>query len=182
MNSQSAAAFNNRLETLEPKIRKAARAAVGTLSEYDADDLYQTAVLKLWERAQTDPTFVNRSDAELVTFATWRARHKATQGRIYTKYVDNEVLFSSEDDDNELSNFDLIPSSDKSPEDACIAAEELNSLQTAIKALPPRQREFAILLYQGYTQSEAAAKMGIHKVTAHEMKVAISKRLIGLVQ
>jgi len=179
MDIQSAAAFTNRLTTLEPQSRKAARASVGSLSEHTADDLYQTAVLKLWERAETDPTFINRSDAELVTFATWRSRHAASLGRIYTKYVEGETILTDSQGD-EISSLELIPSTDNTPEERCIAAEEFRSLQAAIQALPPRQREYAILIYQGYTPCEAYTKMGVSKVTAHEMKVAISKRLAGL--
>lgn len=181
MDTQSAAAFTNRLTSLEPKIRKAARSSVGSLSEHTADDLYQTAVLKLWERAETDPNFINRSDAELVTFATWRARHGASLGRIYTKYVEGETIITDSMGD-EISSLELIPSTERTPEEQVIAAEEMRSLQAAIQALPPRQREYAILLYQGYAPCEAYTKMGVSKVTAHEMKVAISKRLAGSVQ
>lgn len=180
MNTQTlAAAFNNRLETLAPKLQHIARATVGTLSEHDADDLYQTIVLKLIERAQQDPTFAQRSDTELLVFAQWRARHKASLGRIYTKYVENETIHT-DDDGSEISNFELLSSDEPSPEEATIENQEISALQEAINNLAPRQRQFAILLYKGYTQTEAAAEMGISKVTAHEMKVAISKRFSHL--
>jgi RNA polymerase sigma factor (sigma-70 family) len=181
MNTSSAAAFNDRLIELEPKLRRIAAAICRTSgsAELDPDDYLQTIHLKLLERSAQDPTFASRSDAEILTFAQWRGRHKASLGRIYNKYIGEEEYLGGDDGD-EISSFDLIAADSETPEEIFIEKQDLDVLQAAIQSLPPRQREFALLMYQGYSSKEASDQMGISKVTGHQMKVAVASRLSRL--
>lgn len=172
----SAAAFNDRIVALTPALRRIARATVGTLSEYDAEDLYQTIVLKMLERAAQDPAFAQKSDTELLTFAQWRARSKAGAGRIYTKYVEPEKFYH-DDEGDEISFLELIPSNALDPEEAVIAAEGLTAIEDLIQSLDPANRKIIYLLYQGYNQVEIAAALNVTRSAVNQRKSAIGKYL-----
>lgn len=169
--SLSAAAFHTRLEILTPTLRRIARASVGAASEHQADDLFQTIILKLLERAAADPSFAERPDQELITFAIWRARSKAEAGRIYTRYCPNEEYIP--DDDGELTpELELIPDTTQNPETLVIAAETVRGVGAIIT--DPTDRVITSMLVQGYNGVEIGSALGVTKgtISQHRTKIA----------
>jgi len=178
MNTHSAAAFNTRLsariETLSSKLHTVARSVEGTLSEYTADDLFQTICLKLTERCTIDPAFLDRPAAEWITFANWRARSKADSGRRYTRYIDSETLVT-DDDGEEDSLFDSLPSPTcTNPEDSMIQMEVYGTLKAH---LSESNLKLVNMLYQGYSQQEIAAELGICESAVAQRKQTIARQL-----
>lgn len=150
-----------RLPALAPNISRISRHARGTCSEHTAADIAQTIYLRLLERAAQDPTFASRPDSELLVFAQWRGRHMAESGRAYTRNVDAEVFILDEDGE-EISAFERIPSASSSPEDCCLQAEQSQSLQAALQSLSPRDRQIVTRIYlQSEPQASVAADLGM---------------------
>lgn len=167
--------FHQRLDTLAPKISRISRSTAGTFSEYDPDDLCQHICLKLLERAAADPAFAARSDEELLTFAIWRARSKAEAGRTYTRYVDAEVFI--EEDGDEISVLEMMPSGEINPEDAVIQSETLRQIDAIVQDLTPVNRQIVEMLYLGHSQVEIAAALGISKSAVTQRKTTIAHLL-----
>ncbi len=174
----SAAAFNDRLISFTPNIARIARATAGTLSEYDHEDIQQTIYLKLLERAASDPTFAARSDSELLTFAQWRGRHKASAGRTYTKYVEPEDFYQ-DDHGDEISNLEMIAAEGDDPEEACIRHEAIGDLEQIMAQLDPINRQIVWMLYRGYSQNEIAAALKLTKGAISQRKQKIASYLAG---
>lgn len=175
-NTTTAAAFNDRLTSLTPRLTHIARDLVGSLSEHTAEDILQEIVLKLLERAHQDPTFASRSDKELLIFAQWRGRHLAEKGRIYTGYVQEEEYLSNANG-VEISSFEFIAGDDPNPEQACIELEELEALERIAAALDPTNRRIVRMLYQGYSSVEIAAHLGVTKGAVSQRKAIIAGRI-----
>lgn len=176
--------ISDRIQSLFPKIQRDARSIAGTLSEYDADDLSQTAALKMLERNAIDPSFAGRPDAEIETFAIWRMRSKAGAGRTYTQYCEPET-YITDDEDEEISDLEIVASDDMTPEEIYIECEsisELNSdvrdLMTVAKSVLSAQNyQICEMLYQGYSQDEIAVALGVSKSGISHRKETINKAL-----
>lgn len=173
----STAVFQDRLLTLAPRLKIAARSAVGTGSEYDADDLYQTIMLKLLEQNAQDPTFSQQTDQHLINFANWRARNQAHKGRIYTRYVDAEPAAIDEDGD-ETSLFEMLVAADEpAVEDACISRLEVERIVKAVEDLDPADRQIVYMLSQGASGKEIAAALRISAPAVCQKKARIQRQL-----
>ena len=69
-----AAAFDNRITALTPKIAGQSRYIASFTPGLDPQDIQQTLYLKILEKAQLDPAFLDKPEAHLLTFTNWRGR------------------------------------------------------------------------------------------------------------
>lgn len=177
MNTSSAAAFNDRfasrLQTLTPTLRKIARTTVGTLSEYDQDDLIQAMNEGLVKQAKRNPSFLDQEDGFWLKKARWVAQSLAGSGRAYTRRVDAEIITHGDDGD-ELSNFDFM-SSDSGDMEERIG--QIDALERIAALLTPDELILVKMLYQGYSQDEIAARIGVVKTTITMRKQRIAEKL-----
>lgn len=177
----SAAAFNDRfesrLQSITPTLRKIARSVQGTLSEYDQDDLIQAMHEGLVKQAKKNPSFLDQEDGYWFKKARWVALNMAGSGRAYTRRVDAEIITRG-DDGEELSNFDFMSSDNGDMEERI---GQIDALERIAALLTPEELTLVKMLYQGYSQDEIAARMGVVKTTITMRKQRIAERLAGIV-
>jgi len=168
-----------RIERLLPRIEK----SVSNISskDYEIQDLVNVGVIKLLEKAASDSTFEQQTDAYWINAATWAARHAAERSYTYFRHVseDGEII----DEDGEAASmiedfyYDLeVPGPEETlleKETAQIQKKQMAFIQQAIGALSEKNRTIIQMLLQGYTQDEIARTLRMSKGAISQHKHAI---------
>ncbi len=169
-------------DRIAPKIRSCAY-IVSQQCSIDQDDLEQIAWLKLTERVVVDPAYLERPDAQIVTYAAWRMKHIRDQAHTYDSHVDEEYLYL-DDEGDENSSFEWItdPSIESNPEELEIRRELEEGVRKALTGLSASNRKIASMLAGGFSVSEIAAILDISLAAVCQRKRAIAGclRLAGI--
>ncbi|OGR77045.1 MAG: hypothetical protein A2X32_07115 [Elusimicrobia bacterium GWC2_64_44] len=127
-----------------------------------AEDITQETFIAAWRHLKDF-----RGESSL---KTWLLRIAANKARSYWRWKKLRTWFSLSDpangDEESPALEDLLPDDPRQrPEQAAQAAELERRVQAAISALPPRQREVAVLRAQGLSGAEIAAALGMAEGT-----------------
>jgi len=80
--------FTDRMKRVDFKIRGYARFFAFIAPHVEEDDLYQEAMLKLYERYCQEPTFLENNDSYLWCYASWMMKNYLNHERnMYVKHV-----------------------------------------------------------------------------------------------
>ena len=169
-----AAAFTTRISSIAPRLTRQARHLAACNPIHTADDMQQNMLLKLWEQASKNPQYLSQPDVHLFAFATWKGRSLATSGRTYSKYIEAESFVADEEGD-EISAFEFISTDDPESRDPAEIFAENETFQQALALLNPTERKIVEMLYQGYSQVEIAAELGVHKSYITQLKSRIAQ-------
>jgi RNA polymerase sigma factor (sigma-70 family) len=166
-----------KIEKITPALARKAQYLANASPEHDANDLYQEGVLRVLERGESDPTFCEQKDQYVI----WDAVHSgckraARKSRTYGKYVEPEPKAYS-DEDEDIDWIETLADTSSNPEDQFIQSEELTRLSGAISTLSPENQKIIGMLYQGYSQNEIAATLGIGKSAVSQRKATIEKQI-----
>ncbi|HAN03837.1 MAG TPA: RNA polymerase subunit sigma [Elusimicrobia bacterium] len=126
-----------------------------------AEDITQETFIAAWRHIKDF-----RGESSL---KTWLMRIAANKTRSYWRWkrLRSWVGLSDKGEDGEGAALeDLLPDDPAGrPEQAALAAELERRVQSAINALPPRQREVAVLRAQGLGLAEIGAALGMAEGT-----------------
>jgi RNA polymerase sigma factor (sigma-70 family) len=139
---------------LEPELRGWLRAHARTLTRADADDLLQEAYARLWT---ANLQAVKQPRAYF--YAT--VRNLLAEGARRARIVPMERM-------GELEALRII-SEEPGPERRVSARQELERLLQAVNGLPPQcRRAFELCKFEGLSQRQIAAAMGIAEKTVEK--------------
>ena len=144
--------------------------------EHTADDLFQIMVEAIIVESEKKPEFIQQTDAYIVNFAVWTAKKKAQASRTYGKYVGEEKVFKTEEDD-EASDFDTQTDPSLSPEELVVRREVYRDIEKVIRTLSTENRKVVVMLFERYSQVEIAEALGITKAAVTQRKATIAKTL-----
>jgi RNA polymerase sigma-70 factor (ECF subfamily) len=153
------AAFARLVRSLTPALLRFARATLAA-SPAEAEEVVQEVLIRLWQQAATW-----QPDGRISTWAH-RVTYRLCVDRLRRQHpsVDIEAV---EDD---------LPDPAQLAETRLMQVEDVRAVQAAVAALPDRQRSAIVLChYQGLSQAEAAAVMGIGEA-AYESLLARGRR------
>lgn len=126
-----------------------------------AEDIAQETFIAAWRHLKDF-----RGESSL---KTWLMRIAANKTRSYWRWrrLRSWVGLADKGEDGEGAALeDLLPDDPAGrPEQAALAAELERRVQAAINALPPRQREVAVLRSQGVSMEEIGAALGMAEGT-----------------
>jgi len=114
---------------------------------------------------------------------TWLLRIAANKARSWWRWkkVRSWISLDSRQDGEGPALQDLLPDDPKArPEEAALAGELERRVQGAINALPPRQREVAVLRAQGLGIADTAAALGMAEGTVKAHWFEARRKLEGL--
>ncbi len=153
------AAFSRLVQGLVPTLLRFARATLAA-SPAEAEEVVQEVLIRLWQQAANW-----KPDGRISTWAH-RVLYRQCVDRL-RRQRPSVVIDSLED---ELADSAPLPST------RMIRLEDVRAVQAAVAALPERQRAAIVLChYQGLSQAEAAAVMGIGE-EAYESLLARGRR------
>ena len=153
--SESAAAgvFERYVERLTRLARS--RLAAELAARVDPEDIVQSAYRSFFVAARQGRFTVSESGD------LWRLLVEVTLHKLYRQAARHKAARRSVRRDRSSSDGSIwqrVASTEPTPEQAAIAAEELEAL---LKKLPPQGREVVALALQGHQQREIAAKLGV---------------------
>lgn len=129
-----------------------------------AEELAQEVFVKIWSTSRYTPNSA---------FAAWIWRLARNQLIDYLRASGRRPLPA--DDDSALN---VMPAQGHSPEEALLAAEEQRQLQTALEALPGRQRHVLVLSkFQGLKHAQIAESLGC---SVNHVKVQVFRAVQNL--
>ena len=141
-----------------------------------ADDITQEAFIAAWRHLGGF-----RGESSL---KTWLFRIAANKVRSYWRWRKLRAWVGLSDrggEEDGASLEDLLPDDPAGrPEQAAQAAELERRVQAAISALPPRQREVAVLRAQGLALAEIGETLGMAEGTVKAHWFEARKKLAGL--
>lgn len=164
-----------RLAQIEPRITQIARRYHGAAG-LTQDDYKQHIYLKLIERCQIDPAFLDRPDPQLIKFADWRARNLLESTTLYSDYVGEETYSTDEDGDSE-SDFEWIADPGPTPETSVILRERAAIIDITARSLGERRHTICRMLADGYTEAEIARRLGVSRAAVNQQKTIIRQAL-----
>lgn len=170
MPSTQSVSISDRINTLLPKLQIAAL-KIGGASEYE--DVYQSMIVSLIDRADEAPEFAQQSDAYLMQFATWRGQNL---GVTYRKHIQEDCIFSNDEDDETTSLVEMSAITLTTPEDLLVEDETAVELLDLVASLTPENQKIVKMLYAGYSKTEIAASMGISKPAVSQRVATIGKQ------
>ena len=80
--------MNARIESLSPRLMRYAKGVA--CAGFTQDDAFQVMATSLLERNLVEPKFVEQTDAYLICYANFEARHQVEKIHTYLRYVDEE--------------------------------------------------------------------------------------------
>ena len=138
--------------------------------EIDAEDVEQDMYLALVEAHDKDPEFSNvNSQWYAMQKAEWAGMEAARKQITYRKYNAKEKYVNGDDDDDNdsISMLELYPSKECTIEQY----EMRDTLLSAIAALDVTCQKIVAMLYQGFTQVEIAARLGMTPAAISQKKI-----------
>jgi RNA polymerase sigma factor (sigma-70 family) len=169
-NSKNYQAIGERIQSLEPRLRKIARSHSN--DQHQADDIFSYICEKLLE--QQDPT---DSDSRILTTAKRRAGDYIQRENTYSFMVGSETEIGG-DKENELEAFETyIPDQPKSIEEAIIEKEFHQGILKAVGELDERNQKIVAMLAEGSTQADIARELGISQAAITYRMEAIRQTL-----
>lgn len=139
-----------------------------------AEDITQETFIAAWRHIKDF-----RGESSL---KTWLMRIAANKTRSYWRWkrLRSWIGLADRGEDGEGTALeDLLPDDPAGrPEQAALAAELERRVQAAISALPPRQREVAVLRAQGLGMAEIGAALGMAEGTVKAHWFEARKKLV----
>lgn len=129
--------------------------------EAPAEDLYQEAAVALIEQAHEDPTFPNQTQSYIADRAKYVASHTLETVLVHRKH------FPGVDVDT------LEAASSQTPEDTVELAQAAFTALQALKTLSPRDQTIVKLSYFGFSDTEIADRMRVHRSTISRRRQVI---------
>ncbi len=153
------AAFSRLVRELTPALLRFARAALA-VSPAEAEEVVQEVLIRLWRQAATW-----QPDGRISTWA-----HRVTSRLCIDRLRRQRPSVTIDALEDDLADPAPLPGARLSH------LEDIRAVQAAVAALPERQRTAIVLChYQGLSQAEAAAVMGLGE-EAYESLLARGRR------
>jgi len=179
---------NSRIETLEPRLTAIAK-KISTYGPIEWEDLYQTMLKGLLERNMVDSNFFEQTDAYILKYGEFMARHSAQKARVYLKYVDEEGFEIDPEDGSEEESYSLdlmvgrerIQASIENVERTTETSELCDAILEGCDELSETNLQIITLLYMGYKKVEIAKELGISKPAVTQRIQTIASTLQGFV-
>jgi DNA-directed RNA polymerase specialized sigma24 family protein len=142
--------FMERMKAVDHKIRAYARFFAFKAQFLEEDDLYQEAMLKLYERFCLEPDFINNNNSYIWCYAAWMMKNALTHEKnMYVKHIVD--LAETEKGDIQLSGH--YPS----PEGEAIRSE----VHSIANQMPMQYQTIYNGTIQGFEPQELACVFGI---------------------
>lgn len=146
--------------------------------QVEAEDLEQSMYASLLEQQAVEPDFdTKNTESYVMQKAEWAARQEARKQVTYRKYNAQEKYVKGDDDDDDdddgnggSSIFEIIPTQEFTIE----RHEKRMEIVSAISALDATCQKIVAMLYEGFTQVEIAAKLGLTPAAISQKKRQIA--------
>jgi len=156
------------LDRVEPKIRRYARFFAFIAPHMEEDDLYQEAMLKLYERYQNEPEFMDKNDSYITCYSAWMMKNYLNHERnMYVKRVTDLETEQAED------QFTYPSGHFPRPEREAIRSE----VHAIAEKMPDQYQVIFNATCEGYEEKEVAEMLGISKGALHFRKQSMVKTL-----
>jgi len=173
-------AVNARLLSLLPRIQSTAK-CLDTAPDIELGDLVNNMCLRIMERAQSIPGSLEQKDAYLVIDAYYNTMHLRESAQVYRKYNQSEmVVIEDEDEQDPVSFFETIATSEINPEDALVYSEMADEIRERVQQLSPECVELIRYSVSGLNDSQIAEKVGVSKAAISQRRITIRKALAGI--
>lgn len=132
--------------------------------EVEPDDLYQTMVTGLLEKANNDPAFPQQSQSYICQSAAFKALHEIRANRIYRNYCQSVTSKpNTGNDDGQAVYIDSFASPTLDPERAIEQAEEAFLILDTLRQLTGQQQTIVKMVYLGLRNHEIAARLHVSR-------------------
>ena len=162
INKQNFTALQERITTLEPRLR--AKASAFAHDNLDADDIYGAMVEAILTKSQPE-----ESDAYILQRANWTAQAYIAKTLTYSQYVED---FDVDESDAEHAGFRVV-TNPRQIEDDLVKQEKYAEIKAVIETLPAENRKIVAMISIGYSQREVAAELKVS-----EQKISESMKQI----
>lgn len=160
--------FTERMKRVDFKIRGYARFFAFIAPHVEEDDLYQEAMLKLYERYCQEPTFLENNDSYIWCYASWMMKNYLNHERnMYVKHV--------ADLEPEYCDVPYLQAYFPRPEPEAVRSE----VRDIASQMPEQYRAIYAGIVEGYAMPEIADMLGLGKYALaqrkHNMVEALGK-------
>jgi RNA polymerase sigma factor (sigma-70 family) len=153
--------FIERLERVNSKIKAYARFFAFIAPHVEEDDLYQEAMLKLYERYHNEPEFLDNNDSYITCYSAWMMKNYLNHERnMYVKHVTDLETEKGEE------RFTLPSGHFPKPESHAIRSE----VHAIAEGMPNQYRVIFDATAQGFNEQEVADMLGLTKTALHWRK------------
>jgi len=145
--------------------------------DHTADDLVQIAAMTIFEKAQKDPTFLDRSKTYVITFGKWAMWRAAGKAQTYSRYVAGETLWTNENGD-ELAILDVAPSYRSNPEDIIIEKQTIAEFEMTVdEEVSVKNKQIIGMLELDYRKSYIAKFFSVSRPAISQRFATIKANL-----
>ena len=160
--------FMERMEEVDGKIRAYSLFFALRAPYTEEDDLYQEAMLKLYERFSKEPEFLNSTNSYIYIYAAWMMKNYLNRER--NMYVKRVVDLDTKDDEVQHR---YLTGHYPRPESEAVRSE----VRSIAEKMPNQYRTIFDATVQGYELQEIADYLGITKSTIKWRKRCMIRRL-----
>lgn len=170
--------IHDRILEILPALQVRLRCIASTL--YPVDELVQHAVLKIYDRAEKDPEFIQQKNNYLIQYGYWMAMHCIEAGGTYNRFM-GEIDPAGPDKSDEYKDipptWDIIPSDEPDPARAVEERETLNDLIATVRRMSPDNQIIVKMMYYGVPQAQIASKFNVTSQAIKQRKNTIANQL-----
>jgi RNA polymerase sigma factor (sigma-70 family) len=158
--------FVERIQQIDGKLRSYSRYFAFLAGFLEADDLYQEALLKLYERYVSEPDFLSNNNSYLWCFGVWMMKNAVNHER----YVWVNKISEIEGEDGERPR---LTNHFPRPENVAIRDE----VRAIASEMPEHYQSLYRAIAEGYQMQEIAPMFGVSKWTLTQRKRTMVDRL-----